>query len=250
MELRAAGFSDTGSRRDNQDRVLVEASSGIFILADGMGGERCGELAAEIAVRTAGDYLAKRMQAADHWPFEYDRTLDLAQNRVMNGVRLANRKVWEVGLARHDCQGMGSTLSVLVCEGNSATIGNIGDSRVCILRDRRLRLLTQDDAVVANMVVEGKITEEEARIHPLRNVLTLALGQSEDTTVQLVSLSLKVGDRLLLTSDGAHGVLRQSELAKIVGEQSDPSEIARNVVNAAKRSGSADNISCIVVVCT
>jgi len=250
MELRAAGFSDTGSRRDNQDRVLVEASSGVFSLADGMGGERCGELAAEIAVRTAGDYLAKRMQGADHWPFGYDRTLDPARNRVMNGVRLANRKVWEEGLARHDCQGMGSTLSVLVCEGNSATIGNIGDSRVCILRDRRLRLLTQDDAVVANMVVEGKITEEEARIHPLRNVLTLALGQSEDTTVQLVSLSLKVGDRLLLTSDGAHGVLRHSELAKIVGEQSDPSEIARNVVNAAKRSGSADNISCIVVVCT
>src|ERR1051326_7601497 len=135
ITLHAAGISDTGCKRShNEDRILVETSSGIFILADGMGGERCGELAAEIAVQTAGEYLLQTNKTdPDTWPFEYDSTLDIAQNRVMNGVRLANRRVWETCQTHRECQGMGTTLSTLVCTSDVATVGNVGNSRVNIL---------------------------------------------------------------------------------------------------------------------
>src|SRR5262249_54061710 len=159
-------------RKQNQDRILIDAGHGIFLLADGMGGERCGDLAAELAVETTGDYLRKQaLQDIEWWPFEYDTTLTLTQNRILSGVRLANRRVWETGQTGRDCQGRGTTLSALSSHNKTATIGNIGDSRIYLFRDGRLWLLTRDDALVSNLVDAGEITAEEARVHPSRNVL-------------------------------------------------------------------------------
>jgi protein phosphatase len=110
-----------------------------------------------------------------------------------------------------------------------------------------LRLLTRDDAVVADLVEAGKITADEARLHPLRNVLTSALGRHEDVAVQLVQLNLKTGDRLLLCSDGVHGPIDQSVIAELLDGQTDPASTARRLVQAAKDQGGPDNISCIVV---
>jgi protein phosphatase len=214
-----------------------------------MGGERCGELAAELAIETVGAFLSMDYTSSDAkaWPFEYDFTLDRDQNRIMNAARLANRRIWETCKKRTDCQGMGTTLSALICSSGRATIGNIGDSRVYVFRGRRLRLLTRDDAVVADLVEAGKITADEARLHPLRNVLTSALGRHEDVAVQLVQLNLKTGDRLLLCSDGVHGPIDQSVIAELLDGQTDPASTARRLVQAAKDQGGPDNISCIVV---
>ena len=248
--LLAAGVTDPGSKRsDNQDRILVETGRGVFVVADGMGGERCGELAAEIAVNTLRQYLFRGNPSADDlpWPFDYDVTLDRDQNRVMNGVRLANRRVWEVCQERKDCAGMGTTLSVVVCESGTATIGNIGDSRVYLCRGGRLRLLTRDDAVVADLVEAGKIAPEEARLHPLRNVLTSALGRSEDVAVQVVQLGLRAGDRMLLCSDGLHSVLDHSQIRELLAVGADATITVSRFLNAVTDWGAPDNISCIVV---
>jgi|SRR5215471_1939178 len=248
--LVAAGVTDQGSKRSaNQDRILIETGRGVFVVADGMGGERCGELAAEIAVNTVRDYFLKDNQSSDdlRWPFDYDVTLDRDQNRVMNGVRLANRRVWEICQERKDCDGMGTTLSVLVCENGMATIGNIGDSRVYLCRGGRLRLLTRDDAVVADLVEAGKIAPEEARFHPLRNVLTSALGRTEDVAVQVVQLGLRTGDRLLVCSDGLHSIMDHSDIRELLADAADVTTTAARLLNAATVGGAPDNISCIVV---
>jgi serine/threonine protein phosphatase PrpC len=249
-ELCAVGISDVGCiRTNNEDRILVETDRGVFIVADGMGGEQCGEVAAELAVQTAGDYFLSPQPDSDAeaWPFEYDFTLDTDQNRVMNGVRLANRRVWESCQERRDCAGMGTTMSAMICHGRTATIGNIGDSRVYVFRTAQLRLLTRDDAIVADMVEAGEISVEEARFHPMRNVLTCALGRDEDVAVQLIQLALKPGDRLLLSTDGMHGVVEPTLIAQLLGEYGDPSDAAVQLVVAAKEAGGPDNISCIVV---
>ncbi len=248
--LFATGVTDVGCKRThNEDRILVEREKGVFILADGMGGERCGELAAEIAIQTVGEFFLASHQQSESadWPFDYDFTLDEDQNRVMNGVRLANRRVWETCQNRHDCEGMGTTISALYCSGAKATIGNIGDSRVYVFRSGQLRLLTRDDAVVADLVESGKISVEEAKNHPMRNVLTCALGRNEDVAVQLIQLTLKPGDRLLLSSDGMHGVVDHSLIGHFLREYPDSSAAASQLVEAAKDAGSTDNISCIVV---
>lgn len=248
--LYAVGISDVGCiRTNNEDRILVETDRGVFIVADGMGGERCGELAAEIAVQTAGNYFLSQRQAsdADAWPFEYDFTLDMDQNRMMNGVRLANRRIWESCRTRPDCAGMGTTISALICHDGTATIGNIGDSRVYVFRLDQLRLLTRDDAIVADLIEAGEISVEEARTHPMRNVLTCALGRDEDVAVQLIQFGLKTGDRLLLSSDGMHAALDHTRIAQLLGEHRRPSDAANQLVEAAKEAGGPDNISCIVI---
>jgi protein phosphatase len=213
-----------------------------------MGGEHCGDLAAEIAVQTVADYLLPA-SSGDFWPFDYDLTLDVFQNRVMNAVRLANRRIWETWQIRKDCAGMGTTISVLFCNENTATIGNIGDSRAYIFRDRQLTALTRDDALVASWVESGKITAQEAKSHPLRSVLTSALGQAEDIAVQLVELTLRTGDRLLISSDGLHGVLDHSMMSRIMEDCDTPMAATQRFVEAAKEMGGPDNISCIVVAC-
>jgi protein phosphatase len=245
----AAGVSDTGCRRKhNEDRILVETARGLFVLADGMGGERCGGLAAELAVQAVGDYRVQAERAKAYaWPFGYDPSLPGTQNRVLNAVRLANRRVFEACQSRPDCNGMGTTISTLFIDANTATIGNIGDSRVYLFRDHRLRQLTRDDALTAKLVESGDITPEEARIHPLKNVLTLALGRDEDITVQLIEFSLRLGDRLLLASDGLHGVLDDPAIERTIETAPDSQLAAQRLVDVVKERGAPDNVSCIVV---
>src|SRR5262249_5845057 len=140
MTTRAAGLSDLGCKRDsNQDRILVNAQQGVFVVADGMGGEHCGELAAEIAIRSVGDWLL--VNAGDS-----------AQNRVLNAVQFANQKVWEASQTQAECAGMGTTISVVLLDADTIVIANIGDSRVYLFRDGELQRLTRDDALVSTLV--------------------------------------------------------------------------------------------------
>jgi protein phosphatase len=142
---------------------------------------------------------------------------------------------------------MGTTISTLFIDAETATVGNIGDSRVYLFRGRRLRQLTRDDALTARLVESGDITAEEARIHPLKNVLTLALGRDAEIAVQLVEFALKPGDRLLLASDGLHGVLEDPAIVQTLESSPDSQIAAQRLVDAAKERGAPDNVSCIVV---
>jgi protein phosphatase len=251
IRLEAAGLSNPGCRRThNEDRILLDTSRGVFVVADGMGGERCGDLAAETAVRAVGDYISRGERSESYaWPFGYDQTLSAVQNRAANAVRVANRRIWECTQTQPDCEGMGSTISALFIDADEAAIGNIGDSRVYLIRNGDLRVLTRDDAVVANLLEAGLITAAQSRTHPMRNVLTLALGQAEDVTVQLVGFPVRSGDRLLLCSDGLHGVIDEAAIHNAFENQHDLRIIVQTLIDAACEQGGPDNVSCIVVGC-
>ena len=180
MITKAAGLTDAGCKRQaNQDRILVDVERGVFVIADGMGGERCGELAAETAVRSVGESLLEAYAPGD--PRSSDPVSDVSpKDRVVNAVRCANQKIWEASEADTECAGMGTTLSVALLVASSVVVGNVGDSRVYLFRDAQLRRLTRDDAVVSMLVDAGKISAEKARVHPMRNVLTLAVGRSRE----------------------------------------------------------------------
>jgi len=250
LEIQAAGLSDRGClRTNNEDRIALYEEYGIFVLVDGMGGESCGELAADQAVLAVEEYLRIRSGESDSWPYEYEPSLSQTQNMVMNLVRLANYRVWEASQNLPDCHGMGATMSVLQINDGFATVGNVGDSRVYIFRDAVFEQLTRDDSVVANLIDQRQITSEGAKTHPMRNILTLALGQTEDIPVQLVEFQLKPGDRLLLSSDGLHGAVDDDEVGQIMGLQSDPEASVQALVASAIEHGGPDNVSCIVVHC-
>jgi serine/threonine protein phosphatase PrpC len=250
MITTAAGLTDPGCKRErNEDRILVDVNRGVFVLADGMGGEHCGELAAEIAVRCVGDFLLEKSPSTTDPHLPHDSSPVSGQERVVNAVRLANMKVWETAQSFPDCSGMGTTISVVLHESESIIIGNIGDSRVYLYRNNQLQRLTRDDALVSQLVDQGKITVEKAKTHPLRNVLTLALGRFPDINVQLLELPLQTDDQLLLASDGLHGVLPERDIMQIIGNGGDPLAKAQALIDAAKKQGGPDNISCIVIAC-
>jgi PPM family protein phosphatase len=251
VTITAAALSDPGCKREhNEDRLWMNVDSGLFVLADGMGGERCGEVAAELAIRAVKEYLAQTERSdSGVWPFGFDFDLDPAENFVINAVRLANREVWEACQTRPECEGMGSTISVLLLHEGVAAIGNIGDSRVYLCRDGTLQQLTRDDALVVALVEAGQITAEQAKTHPLRNLLTLSLGNAKDVTVRSLRVRLQAGDRLLLCTDGLHGPVNDIEIKKTIESPDEPQLVTTKLVEMAKRRGGEDNISCIVVNC-
>jgi serine/threonine protein phosphatase PrpC len=248
MVTRAAGLSDRGCKRQtNEDRILVDADRGVFVVADGMGGEHCGEVAAETAVRYVNEYLQEKW--SENHRTSGNSSDSAPRNCLVNAVQLANEKIWEISQALDECAGMGTTISIVLLSSESVVIGNIGDSRVYLFRDGELQRLTRDDTLVSTLVDEGKISLEKARAHPLRNIVTLAVGRSKEINVQTIETKLQSGDQLLLSSDGLHGVLSSTEIAQIIGSPHDPQSKAHALVDAAKREGGPDNISCIVVEC-
>jgi protein phosphatase len=238
IALSASGLSDVGCRRErNEDRIFVDPEGGIFVLADGMGGEQCGALAAELAVRAVEDYITVAEVPEPQTSHE----------RLSAAVQFANRTVWLESKNRQGCEGMGSTLSAVFITDSVASIANIGDSRVYLYRDGQLRRLTRDDAIVANLVEAGQITAEMARTHPMRNVLTAALGRSEQAPIHLADAAIQAGDWLMLSSDGLHGVLDDPQIEGFFRECRDPESLAQRLVAQARELGGPDNISCIVI---
>jgi protein phosphatase len=144
---------------------------------------------------------------------------------------------------------MGSTISLVLIREGVAHIGNIGDSRVYFDRDGVLKQLTRDDAVISNLIEAGQITPEEAKTHPLRNLLTLSLGIAPDVEVHSSQLTLQPADRLLLCSDGLHSLVADADVKRVIESREEPQAATAELVDMAKKLGGLDNVSCIVLHC-
>jgi len=244
----ASGCTDVGCVREhNEDSILVDMAGQLFIVADGMGGERGGEEASRLAVETIQEYFSRGQSFTDSdFPFGYLNNVDRVQNRMVNAIRLANREIRSAARCE-ELEGMGSTIVAVYVTGKLAVIGSVGDSRVYLHRTGVLRQITHDDSYIGNKLETGEITEAEAAIHPLRHVLTEAAGAKDDIEVQVSELELVPGDRLLMCSDGAHGVLEDDIFDKALSAGQNAGETTKYLVSRARRAGGPDNISCIVI---
>ena len=232
--LRFGSATDVGMvRAQNEDNLLVEEP--LFAVADGMGGHAAGEVASEAAIE------ALRVS------FRGDRSID----GLTEAVKAANRRVWQLGQADADRRGMGTTLTAaaLVDDGDDETliIANVGDSRVYLLRDGDLSQVTEDHSLVEELVREGRLSPEEALVHPQKHVVTRVLGMGPEVDVDMFPVIPYRRDRLLLASDGLFNELTHDEIAAVLRRTSDPSETARELVTRAKQAGGADNITVVVV---
>ena len=237
--ISASGITDIGNLRStNQDSFVVLLGQdaplgGAFIaVADGMGGHAAGEVASQMALDALTDALSNASS--------------LTEQSMRKAVELANRRVYSASTREPRLRGMGTTLVTGLLVGSVFFVSNVGDSRAYLLHTGELRLLTRDHSWVGEMVAKGLLTSEEASTHSRRNVLTRALGIGESVMVDVSQIELRQGDRILLCSDGLHGLVNDSEIAAILSRNS-LKRAASELVESAKRAGGTDNITAVVM---
>lgn len=252
MKIQSASLSDVGRvRRQNEDTVAILGEQQVYVVADGMGGHAGGKQASQAAVETMTAYLKNTADTAVAISTGPPGALVSRQDLVEAIVR-ANRRILDLAVADTSLHGMGTTIAALVVEGEStAAIVHVGDSRVYRLRDGQFEQLTSDHSLVADLVRRGEITAEEAQHHPYRHTLTRAVGAGTDVAPEVKPIDLRVGDILVLCSDGVYGMIDEAILPKIVeGNRHDPAALCRALVDAANAGGGKDNASVIAVVCS
>jgi protein phosphatase len=248
LVVTAAGLSDTGlARTHNEDCFGLDLEHGFFVVADGMGGHNHGEVASRLAVRAIQSFVE---QTADHdttWPFVYDSRLQRHSNRLKTGVRMAHDNVLRAIKQDSTLLGMGTTVVSLLVKGRIAAIAHVGDSRAYRVRGGQLELLTQDHTWVNEQVVAGYLSEEQARSHPLKNVVTRALGGESEVVVDVREVEVQPGDLFLLCSDGLTTMLTDEEIRSHVARTQPLESICRNLVEHANSKGGLDNITAVLV---
>jgi protein phosphatase len=249
IKLRAASATDVGMVRDhNEDSVYVDPEMRFFVVADGMGGHAAGEVASAMAVdavKTALDAAGDALDAFARGPTDEGRRGVVS---VLEGaVRAAHQAVFSRGAQETDKQGMGTTLDVLLVTGPEAFIAHVGDSRTYLLRDGKAAQITTDHTVAEVLVIEGKLSIEEAQSSPLRTILVNAIGVSPDVGVEMSHVRLREGDRLLLCSDGLHDYFpADDELANHLSKGEIGGGLGE-LVELAKRRGGHDNITGVAI---
>lgn len=250
MKREAFGLTDRGLRRHhNEDAFLVRDDIGLYVVSDGMGGHAAGEVAADLAVREVERVVAgTRSFAEDTWPEEWDARLSLEGNRLAQSIVSAHRRVTGAVAGDLGLKGMGATVvaALVDWETGHMTVAHVGDSRAYLFRDGVLRLLTSDHSWVHEQVMAGLLTEEAARNHPLKNVVTRALGGTQEPLVDVVEEKLRTGDVWLLCSDGLNTMLDDEEICALLAKYPDIRTAARQLVFEANRKGGVDNVTVVI----
>ncbi len=240
MRLAVAARTDVGVvRSGNEDNFYASAGSngGLFMVADGMGGHAAGEVASEMAVQIIARDLKDK--GADSW--------DAIEKAMADSLRHANRLIHDRTLVETDKQGMGTTASVLLLSQGRYAIGQIGDSRVYLLRDGALTQVTKDHSYVQEQVDAGFLTLEQARYHPYSNVITRCVGAGEEVEPDVFQGEIRPGDVFLIASDGLTGMVDDRRLHQLLLSRASPDRIVNALISEANGRGGLDNITAIVV---
>ncbi len=251
MRFESLGLSDRGLRRHhNEDEYLVRNDLSLYVVADGMGGHAAGEVAADLAVHEVERVVdGTRAFDGDTWPDDWNPRLSVNANRLIRAIVSAHRKVTGAVEGDAGLRGMGATIVAALGDArkDELTIAHVGDSRAYLHRAGATELLTSDHSWVHEQVVAGLLSEEAARNHPLKNVVTRALGGSQEPAVDVAERSLEPGDLLLLCSDGLNTMLSDEEIGRALRDGGTLAEIGTRLVAEANRKGGVDNITVILL---
>ena len=249
MEIQAVGLTHVGRQRQhNEDSYLVEGDARLFLVADGMGGHAAGEIASRIAVDSISEFILHTKEDDGTWPHAYDEHFKRSTNRLMAAVRLANTRVLEAMRKDARLRGMGTTVVACMADEDIMSFAHVGDSRAYLIRDRQLSRITNDHSWVFEQVQAGMLTEAEAEKHPLRNVITRALGGALQVTPDASEITLQPGDVFLLCSDGLTGMVPEEEILRLVTESNgDLHKACQQLIDAANERGGLDNVTAILV---
>ncbi len=244
FNLHYSGITDKGQvRKANEDNFLIMENCSLFCVADGMGGHEAGVQASRSTVENvekAMNYLIDSKDAT----IPYGLTADMLEKPILSSViQFANSQVHKIAAGRT----MGSTLVAAHFADNRFDSAHVGDSRLYVWRYGQLRQLTEDHSLVYELYKTGQITEDEMRVHQMRNVITRAIGTDFEVEPTLGSIEVLSGDVFLLCSDGLTTMLDQQTIARILGETTNLPDLAESLVTQANKAGGRDNITVILV---
>jgi serine/threonine protein phosphatase PrpC len=222
-------------RRNNEDCFLADAESGVYLVADGMGGARAGETASHIAVTVARERLAAELPPRTHAAVE-------------ESFGAANREVLMAAQANPEFSGMGTTLVGLIESGDEALVSSVGDSRAWLFENDVLRPITEDQSWVQEVGRRLGLDEQTLKTHPMRHVLTMAVGIGEELRINSYRLTPPAGALFLLSSDGLHGVVPPEEIEKILFHEISLEAKGHSLIKAARDAGGPDNITILLVL--
>ena len=239
------GFAktDVGKAREiNQDYYALpkpEEHLDLYILADGMGGYNGGEVASSLAAESTKSYIQSNFNQIEH-------SKETIMELIKNALEYANMVVFEKSKTTKELEGMGTTLDICFIYNNKIYIGHVGDSRIYRIRGELIRKLTKDHSYVQQLVEDGKITREEAKHHPKKNMLTRALGCTAYVEPDIRARNLEQGDILFMCSDGLTNMVEEKDIYQVVKEN--PQTAPEKLIQMANDAGGYDNITVITII--
>lgn len=242
--MKAFGKSITGLKRSNNEDAFYICNENcildnLYIIADGMGGHKAGEVASSIAINAFNKYLSESICK----PVNESAILDI----MVDAIQTSNKEIYKISEENPEFLGMGTTFDAAVVCKNKIFIAHVGDSRVYIMREKKLFQVTKDHSLVMEMVKNGEITMEEALVHPNRNIITRALGTKNDIEIDTFIENINDVDIILMCTDGLTNMIKDSEIENILNLEKSVEEKLEILVDTANNNGGLDNISVILI---
>ena len=251
MRIRYAAKTDPGLKRNhNEDYFSLIEDEQLFLVADGMGGHACGEVASKMAADVIREFFTRSRDDDATWPFKMDRQLSYLENRLVVGIKLANQRIFEAASRDARLKGMGTTVVISQIAGDKLYIAHVGDSRCYRIRGEAVQQMTRDHSLLEDYKdARPDMSDEEQRKFPHKNVITRALGMRDTVQVDVMAEDITDGDVFVLCSDGLSGMVDNKKLMETMKKSGDLEQAVTSLVEAANQAGGSDNITVLALEC-
>ncbi len=251
MRIRYAAKTDPGLKRNhNEDYFSLIEDEQLFIVADGMGGHACGEVASKMAADTIREFFNRSKDDDATWPFKMDRQLSYLENRMVVAIKTANQRIFEAASRDLRLKGMGTTVVLSQIADEKIYIAHVGDSRCYRIRGAASEQMTRDHSLLEDYKdARPGMSDEEQKKFPHKNVITRALGMRENVQVDVSAEDIMDGDMFLLCSDGLSGMLDDKRMTETVRKAADLEAAVAGLVESANQAGGNDNITVLALEC-
>jgi protein phosphatase len=245
--IESTGISDIGKKRKtNEDALLVDDQLGLYVVADGMGGHRAGEVASKLVVETLRDFIKQDPDQEDEIALdEADETLSEEANRILSGIKISNKVVYEISKSKEKYRGMGSTVSVLYLNEQTMIAANVGDSPIYLVHKGKIELLSVPHTVMAEHAAMNPESAQQLG-EEYRHMLTRAMGADETVNADICEIPYFQEDVLIISSDGLSDCVSPDEILKMVVSNS-TEKACQSLVDKANERGGYDNVTVIVL---
>ena len=236
-------------RKINEDGFYYDVQLGLYLVADGLGGHNAGEIASRLALESVLGFIQRTREDEEFtWPFGVETGLSYDANRIRTALRLANRRVFQMSESGPQYGGMGTTVVAALVSGGTLTFASVGDSRMYLVNDHAITQLTEDDSWLSALKAqEPNIDATQLERHPLRHVITKAIGTLTDTEISIHERPLRHGDTLLLCTDGLHDLVHEPTLLEVVDQEATLEARAQKLIDLALEAGGRDNVTALIV---